>query len=166
MTVAAVGMEIPLPFLFWFRKTRPYACLLGVALHLWIMVFMVIPVFGIVMIASYLAFAGEADLDRAIERLSRRVAPRRAKLLLDTASRMGARWSRVIPLLDVLGRVQIEAAPQGDTGGPRLVTADGRTRVGFRAWVWILPRLLAVFGVIPALYLPERTPSEASRGGP
>lgn len=161
MTVAAIAMEIPLPFLLWFRRTRPYAALLGVALHAWIMVFMVIPVFGIIMIASYLTFAGEADVDRAIERMRRRVAPRRARLLLDTASPRGAWWSRVIPILDVLGRVAIEAAPPGDAAGPRLVTPDGRTRVGFSAWAWLLPRLLAVFGVIPALYLPERAPIAA-----
>lgn len=161
MTVAAIAMEVPLPFLLWFRATRPYASLLGVALHAWIMVFMVIPVFGIAMLTSYIAFYGEADFDRAIARLRGRAARRRARLLLDTASRTGARWSRVIPILDVLGRVGIEAAPRPAGPGAelpavRLVTPDGKTRDGFAAWVWLFPRLLAVFWVIPALYLPRR----------
>ena len=120
---------------------------------------MVIPVFGIVMMTSYIAFYGEADFDRAIARLRRRAAGRRARMILDAASRTGARWSRVIPILDVLGRVGIEAAPRPEDPGEnltpvRLVTPDGKTRDGFRALAWLFPRLLAVFWVIPALYLP------------
>jgi hypothetical protein len=153
MSVAAIAMEIPLPFLLWFRATRPYASLLGVALHAWIIVFMVIPVFGIVMIATYLAFAGEAEFDRAIARMRRRVARRRAKLILDPASR----WSRLIPILDVLGRVEIEAGREDSA--VRLVTPGGKTKDGFSAFAWLFPRLLAVFWVIPVLYLPRRASS-------
>ena len=157
MSVLAIAMEIPLPFLLWFRATRPYAALLGVALHLWIVVFMVIPVFGIVMMTTYLAFYGEAEFDRAIGRMRRRAARRRARMILDARSR----WRRVIPILDVLQRVEIEEAPRpagqgGDFAGVRLVAPDGKTRVGLPAFLWLLPRLLAVFWVIPALYLPGR----------
>ena len=157
MSVAAVAMEIPLPFLLWFRATRPAAALLGVALHAWIVAFMVIPVFGIVMMTTYLAFYGEAEFDRAIERMRRRAAGRRAKMILDARSP----WRRVIPILDVLQRVEIEEAPRpagpgGEASGPRLVTADGTSRAGLPVFLWLLPRLLAVFWVIPALYLPGR----------
>ena len=172
MTVAAIVMELPLPFLLWFRATRPYASLLGVALHAWIMVFMVIPVFGIIMMTSYVAFAAEADLHRAVARMRRGAARRRGRLLVDTASREGARWGRLIPILDVLGRVDIEeASRRADPGvavpALRLLTPDGKTRDGLSALLWLCPRLLAVFRVIPALYLPGSASmaEEAVSGG-
>jgi hypothetical protein len=171
MTIAAVGMEIPMPFLLWSRKTRPYASLLGVVLHSWILVFMVIPVFGIVMMTSYLAYYGEAELEAVLARMRRRVASRRARLLLDTASESGARWSRWIPILDVLGRVTLEGSPGKGGAEPeappvRLVTPQGKTRDGLRAWMWLFPRLLAVFWVIPALYLPRRSPPTEEAAAP
>jgi hypothetical protein len=171
MTVAAVVMEIPMPFLLWFRATRPYASLLGVALHAWIQVFMVIPVFGIVMMTSYLAFYDEADFDRVLARMRRRVASRRARLVLDTASPSGARWNRWIPILDVLGRVAIEPSagggePRPDQPAVRLVTPEGKARDGLSALGWLCPRLLGVVWVIPFLYLPGRSPGVEGASAP
>lgn len=63
MTFAMLFIEISLPFLIWFRASRPYAIAMGIALHLWIMWCMTLPVFGILMIATYLCFLTDEEFE-------------------------------------------------------------------------------------------------------
>ncbi|HXX93752.1 MAG TPA: HTTM domain-containing protein, partial [Planctomycetota bacterium] len=56
LTFSMLFFEIAIPFLLWFRSTRPYAVAMGMILHLWIMCFMILPVFGLLMITTYLSF--------------------------------------------------------------------------------------------------------------
>ena len=67
LTFATLFAEIAISFLIWFRATRPYAVALGILLHLWIMWCMVLPVFGILMVATYLCFFTEEEYDGAKE---------------------------------------------------------------------------------------------------
>ena len=61
MTYAMLFVEISLPFLIWFRASRPYAIGMGILLHLWIMWCMTLPVFGILMIATYVCFLTDEE---------------------------------------------------------------------------------------------------------
>jgi len=72
LTFGMLFFEIAIPFLIWFRATRPYAVAMGILLHLWIMACMILPVFGILMIATYLCFFSEEEFERAVEWLKHR----------------------------------------------------------------------------------------------
>ena len=78
LTFATLFAEIAISFLIWFRATRPYAVALGIILHLWIMWCMVLPVFGILMVATYLCFFTEAEYEGAKEWLRARFGHTRA----------------------------------------------------------------------------------------
>lgn len=56
MTYTALMVEFLIPFCIWFRAARPWAILAGVALHGGIFVTVNIPIFGELMIATYLLF--------------------------------------------------------------------------------------------------------------
>jgi hypothetical protein len=72
LTFAMLFVEIAIPFLMWFRAARPYAFVMGLLLHLWIMIVMTIPVFGILMVVTYLSWFGEEEFDHAFEWLRRK----------------------------------------------------------------------------------------------
>lgn len=72
MTYGTLLVETAIPFLLWFRPTRPYAVAMGVALHLWIVVCMILPVFGILMMGTYLCFFSEEEFVEARDWLGRR----------------------------------------------------------------------------------------------
>jgi hypothetical protein len=72
LTFGTLFVEVSIPFLIWFRATRPYAVVLGVLLHLWIMVCMILPVFGILMVTTYICFFREEDCEQAREWLKER----------------------------------------------------------------------------------------------
>lgn len=66
MTFGMLFIEISLPFLIWFRASRPYAIAMGILLHLWIMWCMTLPVFGILMIATYLCFLTDEEFSALV----------------------------------------------------------------------------------------------------
>ncbi len=72
LTFAMLFVEIAIPFLMWFRAARPYAFVMGLLLHLWIMIVMTIPVFGILMVTTYISWFSEEEFDAALERLGGR----------------------------------------------------------------------------------------------
>jgi hypothetical protein len=82
-TYAALAVELALPFLLWFRSSRPWAALAGVSLHVGILLTVNIPVFGELLMASYLLFLTPEEF----ESLRRRVDPRR---VLDAFGRRAA----------------------------------------------------------------------------
>lgn len=66
MTFGMLFIEISFPFLIWFRASRPYAIAMGILLHLWIMWCMTLPVFGILMIATYLCFLTDEEFSALV----------------------------------------------------------------------------------------------------
>jgi hypothetical protein len=94
LTFGMLFCEISIPFLIWFRTTRPYAVAMGLLLHLWIIGFMILPVFGLLMIATYLCFFSEEEYERAMEWLRSRygaTGPGRA-LARVPEKLLAARW--------------------------------------------------------------------------
>ena len=82
LTYGILLAEVALAFLLWGRRARPYAIAIGVLLHGWIMLAMTLPVFGVLMIASYLPFLGEAEAHRWAVRLRRNAVVARLRRLL------------------------------------------------------------------------------------
>jgi hypothetical protein len=81
MSVAALWTELALPFLIWFRATRPWAILAGLGLHAGVLLTVNVPIFGEVMTACYLPFLTVTELDSLLRLanprnwFSRRKAP-------------------------------------------------------------------------------------------
>jgi predicted DCC family thiol-disulfide oxidoreductase YuxK len=164
LTFAVLFVELAIPFLLWFRASRPYAVAMGLFAHGWIMVFMTIPVFGLLMVATYIPFFTEAELSEAIARVRRRFERRRAKVYFDGACPTCLRVRSALMILDVFGRMDAREARTAETppGADRqtlleemvLVTARGRVLLGFDAYRWLLPRMPALFWTWPLWYLP------------
>lgn len=68
MTVAALWVELALPFLLWFRATRPWAIVAGLGLHAGVLLTVNVPIFGEVMTACYLPFLTVTELDTIFRR--------------------------------------------------------------------------------------------------
>ena len=88
LTHLAMALECALPFLIWFRAARPWVIWAGVGLHIGIMFMVNIPIFGELMMASYLTFLGPDELDTLLRCLNPRtwMAWARGALGLDRAA--------------------------------------------------------------------------------
>ena len=64
LTYMSVVIEIGYAFLIWDRKTRPYALVGAVSLHVGIATMLSMILFGLAMIAGHLAFVPSAWIDR------------------------------------------------------------------------------------------------------
>jgi len=80
MTHGAILIQFALAFWLWFRPTRRWAILGGVALHLGIRPLITVPVFGEVMMATYLTFLAPDELDAFLSILSPRAVLARLSL--------------------------------------------------------------------------------------
>jgi len=56
VSVLSVILEFGLPFTLWFRKTRPFALILGIGFHIGLYLAMAIFTFSLAIIAAYLLF--------------------------------------------------------------------------------------------------------------
>jgi len=72
MTHGALLIEFALAFWLWFRPTRRWAILGGIALHMGIRPILNVPGFGEVMIATYITFLAADELDAVIRFLDPR----------------------------------------------------------------------------------------------
>ncbi len=78
MTFAAVVVEVALAFLLWVKAARPLMILLGIGLHSGIAMTINIPIFGELMMVSYLCFLTAGEWDTIVRKLDprRRAAER------------------------------------------------------------------------------------------
>jgi hypothetical protein len=72
LTLGALLTEFSLAFLLWFRATRRAMICAGIALHFGILLTVNIPIFGELMIASYLTFLNPDELDTLFRTLDPR----------------------------------------------------------------------------------------------
>lgn len=167
LTYAVLFIEVSLPFLLWFRASRPYAVGMGLLAHGWIMVFMTIPVFGILMVATYIPFFTEEECEGALQRARDRLAGRRAILFYDEACARCRKVRGLVESLDLLGRVELKEAgsvalDRLPPGRPRafpleegiLVLPSGGVLGGFDACRWLAGRLPAIAWTLPLWYVP------------
>jgi predicted DCC family thiol-disulfide oxidoreductase YuxK len=168
LTFGMLFFEIAIAFLIWFKATRPYAVAMGILLHLWIMWCMILPVFGILMIATYLCFFSEEELEAGIAWIQKRSALRRARVYVDGDCGLCMRARSVMESLDLFRRLDFVNAREGARDGAlppgvsesalletmHVITAEGAVVTGFRAYRWIALRLPATCWLAPLLYLP------------
>jgi hypothetical protein len=72
LTYGAILIEFALAFFLWFRETRPWAILGGLALHGSILLTVNVPIFGELMSACYLTFLGPEELDLILKHVDLR----------------------------------------------------------------------------------------------
>ena len=167
LTYFTLFVEIAIPFLMWFRAARPYAVVLGVGLHLWIMFAMTLPVFGILMVTTYISWFSEEELGEALAWIRKRFAKPRARVYVDGDCGLCTRARKIMELLDLFERLQFMNARDPGIGGPppgvgeaalletmHLVTPGGAVMTGFRAYRWMALRLPATCWLAPFLWLP------------
>ncbi|MFO0909537.1 MAG: HTTM domain-containing protein [Isosphaeraceae bacterium] len=78
LTQVALVAEFLLPFLLWFRSTRPWMIAIGLGLHGTILFIVNVPMFGELMTACYLTFLSVGELDTMLRALDvRRWLPAR-----------------------------------------------------------------------------------------
>jgi hypothetical protein len=70
LTYGALFLEFALAFLLWFRATRPFIALAGLALHAGVLIVVNVPLFGELMTATYLTFFTVGELDGLLHFLS------------------------------------------------------------------------------------------------
>ena len=70
LTLAGLLTEFALAFFLWFRATRPWTILAGVALHVGILFMVNVPIFGELSVACYLTFLAPDELDAFLRRLN------------------------------------------------------------------------------------------------
>lgn len=86
LTYGAVLIEFALAFLLWVKPARPYAMAAGLLLHGGIALTVNIPIFGELLVASYLTFLTAPELDAIVRALDvRRFFPHRERSLPPTA---------------------------------------------------------------------------------
>jgi hypothetical protein len=96
MTHGALLIEFALAFWLWFKPTRRWAILCGVALHMGIRPVLNVPGFGEIMIATYLTFLAPDELDGLLRALDPR--PRLARLGLRLPAPFWTGPGRTAPL--------------------------------------------------------------------
>jgi hypothetical protein len=70
LTYAALAIETMIPIFLWSRPRRPLAVWGGIALHGGIMLLLNVPLFGEMLIASYLLFMDPDEVDRILRRIN------------------------------------------------------------------------------------------------
>ncbi|HEV3164602.1 MAG TPA: HTTM domain-containing protein [Isosphaeraceae bacterium] len=124
MTYGALMVEFTIPFLIWFKKARPWVMFLGVGLHATIGIFVNIPIFGELMIASYLTFLGPDEFDRFLRYLNPRNWFRKAAAVpVDPTGRAA---------LGIAGRFDTPSEPAGPHWVSQEVSEADLEHAGFR----------------------------------
>ena len=78
-TWGALFIEVGLAFLLWAKPLRPVLIVLGISLHLFIDVFIVVGFFGPLMVTGLMAFTDAYWIDRVIDRAAERSGRRRSQ---------------------------------------------------------------------------------------
>ncbi len=168
LSFATLFGEVIMAFILWFRAARPYAVLLGLFIHGWIIATMTIPVFGIIMLLVYIPFFSEEELDEGLVKWRARFSTRRATVYFDAECPLCQRTRRLVRRLDLLERTQFvdvhglspaQINALGRTPGTllaemHLCTTDGTVLSGFAAMRWLIARMPATLWMAPVLYLP------------
>lgn len=167
MTFLVLLTEISLPYLLWFRASRPFAVFMGLCLHGWIMIFMTLPVFPILMMATYIPFFSDGELETVLEKVRKRFSPSRAKVYFDGNCPLCIRTNKIVSSFDLFHRLTfIDIRQNGNEEWPKgvniealaremhLVTSKAVILTGFYSFRWIAVRLPATFWLAPFLYFP------------
>jgi predicted DCC family thiol-disulfide oxidoreductase YuxK len=166
-TYSTLATELALATLIWVPRLRLYVLAAGVLLHLGIEYSMNIPLFSFLMIASYLVFLRESDLQHFLAWIQEPLTPARVRFVWDgqcifcRSSLLVVRYLDVFRLvtfinchdpaaLRLVPGVQEEEVEQAAIA----VNQRGRRFVGFEAFRMLAWRLPALWFLAPFLYIP------------
>ena len=154
-TYGTLATEFALAILIWFPRLRLYVIAAGVALHLGIEYSMNIPLFSFLMIACYISFLREADLQHFVAWMQEPLAVTRLRLVYDGECDFCRSALLVVRFLDVFRLVTFLDCHRPDemaaaSGVPladaeqAAIAIDRRNRrypgfFAFRALAWRLP---------------------------
>jgi predicted DCC family thiol-disulfide oxidoreductase YuxK/uncharacterized membrane protein YphA (DoxX/SURF4 family) len=166
-TYGTLAVELALATLVWVPRLRLYVLAAGVLLHLGIEYSLNIPLFSFLVIASYLVFLREADLERFLAGARKALVVARLRLVYDgqcdfcRSSLLVVRFLdvfRLVAYLDFHDPAALRRAPgvRAEEAGQAIIGVDRKGRqfsgfYAFRALAWRLP---AVWFLAPLLYLP------------
>jgi predicted DCC family thiol-disulfide oxidoreductase YuxK len=166
-TYGTLIVELSLATLIWVPRLRLYVLAAGVLLHLGIEYSMNIPLFSFLMIAPYIAFLRQADLERFAAWARKALAGARLRLLYDGQCDFCRSSLLVVRFLDVFRLITYldfhDSAALGTVPGVRaeevehamiVVNRNGRQFSGFYAFRTLAWRLPALWLLVPLLYLP------------
>jgi predicted DCC family thiol-disulfide oxidoreductase YuxK len=166
-TYGTLAVELALATLVWVPRLRLYVLAAGVLLHIGIEYGINIPLFSFLMIAAYLVFLREADLERFLAWVREALAVGRLRLVYDGQCDFCRSALLIVRFLDVFRLVSyldfhdsaaLESVPgvRADAAEPAMVAVDrkGRQFFGFYAFRALAWRLPAVWLLAPLLYLP------------
>jgi predicted DCC family thiol-disulfide oxidoreductase YuxK/uncharacterized membrane protein YphA (DoxX/SURF4 family) len=166
-TYASLAIELALATLIWVPRLRLYVLSAGVLLHLGIEYSMNIPLFSFLMIASYLVFVKQADLERFVAWAQQPLAPARLRFVYDghcvfcRSSLLVVRFLdvfRLVTFLDAHIPAELRQAPgvREEAVDLAAVAVDqrGRKTAGFDAFRTLAGRLPATWLLAPFLYVP------------
>jgi predicted DCC family thiol-disulfide oxidoreductase YuxK len=171
LTYGTLAIELALGTLVWVPRLRLYVLAAGVLLHLGIEYSLNIPLFGWLMVTSYLSFIKQSDLNWLTERLPPRLRLGALRVVYDGECDFCRSALLVVRYLDVLRRVSFHdyhkpeelAAATGVTyeeADDAAVAVDDRDRkfAGFDAFRQIAWRTPALWMLVPLLYIPGVPP--------
>lgn len=126
LTFASVVIEVALAFLLWSRAARRWIIPLGIALHAGIGLTVNIPIFGELMVASYLVFLTPQELG-VVGKLFRlgRTRPAAEPAASDRPEHQTKRETRRDQAHHGVDRPSGDAVPQRDGAGARALDRDG-----------------------------------------
>ena len=166
-TYGTLAVELALASLVWVPRLRLYVLAAGVLMHIGIEYSMNIPLFSFLMIAGYVPFLTQADLERFVGWVRVPLAPSRLRLVYDghcnfcRSSLLVVQFLdvfRLVTFLDVHDPEQLRLAPgvRAEEVDNAAIAVDrrGRQSPGFDAFRTIAWRLPATWLLTPFLYLP------------
>jgi predicted DCC family thiol-disulfide oxidoreductase YuxK len=166
-TYGTLAAELALAFLVWVPRLRLYVLAAGVLMHLGIEYSMNIPLFSALMIAGYVPFLTQTDLDRFVAWARVPLAPARMRLVYDGHCNFCRSSLLVVQFLDIFRLVtfldvhrpdELRLAPEVRAEDVDLaavaVNRNGRQFPGFDAFRALAWRLPATWLLAPFLYLP------------
>lgn len=170
MTWGTLVFELSFCFLVFFKPTRPFAILGGVALHLGIEVLMYVPMFSWVMMTSYLAFVEPAWAEAAVAwltgPLARRSRARGVRVRIAGRGKDAERMTAALKRLDVFQALQwAEPEPVTPEDGDKPKAAKGAARLevlgdggkaasGGSAWLRVGQVVPSFWPALPLLVTP------------
>lgn len=166
-TYGTLAVELALATLVWVPRLRLYVLAAGVLMHIGIEYSMNIPLFSFLMIASYIAFLNEADLQHFLSWVREPLAVTRLRVVYDGECDFCRSALLVVRFLDVFRLVSyldfhdpeaLRMVPgvRAEEAELAMIVVDrnGRQFSGFDAFRALAWRLPSLWLLAPFLYLP------------
>jgi hypothetical protein len=121
LTHGALLTEVVLPLFLWYRPTRRWAILLGIALHIGIHLTVNIPIFGELMLVCYLTFLTPDELDALLRSFNPRTwfARRPKATIRGRVDRASSDWQGPHTPVDNEDELELELVGAHEASGDR-----------------------------------------------